>query len=93
MPVESIIVSVWLEGGVDSAASIWEVDRETVLVACWYAGLYGTVDPYIDRPPGNGRTRFDRTWIKRWRAWADEFGGLMWLGRWDEIPDPLTEDG
>lgn len=92
VPVDTVAWSVWLDGSVDATAIDYEVDRETVLVACWYAGLYGTVDPYQHRPPGNGRQRFDRTWIRRWRAWADQWGGAMWSGHWDGIPDPPTRE-
>lgn len=87
VPVETVAWGVWLEG-VDAIADGYEITRQAVLVACWYAGLYGTVDPYESKPPGNGRARFDRTWIKRWRAWADQWGGAMWAGQWDEVPDP-----
>lgn len=82
-PVESLVVEAWLTS-VDSAAEAFDVSRQTVLVACWYAGLYGTVDPFR-------RARADRTWIRRWRGWADQWGGAMWAGRWDKIPDPPTE--
>ena len=91
VPVESVAVTVWLDGGVPSACADWGLTREAVLVACWYAGLYGIIDPYAGVTGKKGATRIDLTWIKRWRPWADQWGSAMWAGDWGRVPDPPSE--
>jgi len=87
IPLDSVVGLAWVYG-VETAMSDYDLTREGVLVACWYAGIYGDVDPYIGRSPGTARVRRDGRWIKRWRAWADQWQGAMWSGKWDEVPDP-----
>lgn len=89
VPVDAIVGLVW-QYGVDDAMVTYDVPRETVLVACWYAGLYGTVDPYISRRPGNARVNADRTWIRRWRDWAEGAADPLWRGEIDDVLGPPT---
>ena len=76
LPASSVVGAAW-GGGIEEPQSRWPyLNRETVLVACWYAGRYGL--------PGEPKYR------KRFGEWAHEFDDAMWAGRFGEVPDPPT---
>lgn len=97
LPVYLIAHMVWREG-VESAMEMWDLSRPQVLVACWFAGAYGTVELWEvpedwDAPsPDAYRTDLtDRTWLDRWRAWAQASAGALWRMEYEAVTDPPLE--
>jgi uncharacterized protein (DUF433 family) len=77
-----ILPVVWSDG-VQSAMGLWQLTREQVLVACWFAGTYG-----VEGFDSKRRRVTGRFWQKRWGGWALEHHGAMWAGKFDKVPDP-----
>lgn len=90
-----IVTDFVFHHGVDEACTMWDLSRAQVLVACWYAGAYGTLtlwDIRCDddqRAPGTYRDDpVDEEWLTRWRTWAFEVSSPLWHGHADEVTDP-----
>ncbi len=84
--------NVWHES-VQFAMETYELTREEVLTACWFAGMYGTDSLHRTRRPFGWRTTLDRKWSRRWRAWAISQHSAMWHGNWDDVTDPPSKAG
>lgn len=91
-----MIAEVVYEHGVDEAIEQLSLTRYEVLVACWYAGAFGTVLLWGD----NGLGQFDRAayrsdpvsseWLTRWRAWSQASSIALWHSNPDKVTDPPT---
>ncbi len=81
--VVAVADTAWVEG-VDVAADVYDLRREDVIVACWYAGLYGL--------PGARSRRAQPEWRRRWGDWAKTADPLLWSSSYGEIPDPPMHD-
>lgn len=97
IPVYLIVDVAWNEG-IAPAMEMWNLTREQVLVACWFAGAYGTVElqehPNDDTDSHEEWARVyraepvDTVWLERWREWAHTYSGDLWHMDYDNVPDP-----
>lgn len=86
IPIETVLYVIWLDG-LEAAMHSWDLTREQVLVAAWFAGTYG-ID---DTPTPAGRNR-GGVWRKRYGQWAQSWSGQMWSGNFERVPDPPGDD-
>jgi len=91
LPLYLIVESVWY-GGVSFAMENYEITREEVLTACWFAGIYGFDSIWRTRKPYGIRLKLDRKWSRRWREWAITNHSEMWNGNWDDVLDPPSKE-
>lgn len=89
IPVASIVGRVWAGEPVAVVAEDFDLTRDDVLVACWFAGSHGL--------PSNRRAALapSRLWRVRWGRWAGEVDGVLCSPSVDQdrIPDPPTCGG
>lgn len=78
LSVEAVAGMVWIGESVDEVADEYGVTRPDVVVACWYAGKFGTSE--------------SKRWRKRWGKWADEVHDELWHSRYD-VPNPPDKNG
>lgn len=87
VPVNLVIAVVWAHG-VAEAETSYDLSRQQILGACWYAGVGNAVSLW-----GKGGLRARRgPWHKRWGQWAEEMHTHMWHGNWDDVTDPPTQE-
>lgn len=94
-----LIADVVRVDGVDAAMGLWGLPRAQVLVACWFAGVYGTLHPWdtqddIQAPlPRTYRVDLvDHAWLDLWRDWAQQNAGALWQSHYDDVQDPPRRD-
>lgn len=83
LPVYLVAETVWWHG-VDEGIACFDVTREQLLVACWYAAVL----PVLIWGRGGVLKAQPNPWPKRWRDWADASHQALWSGKYDEVEDP-----
>lgn len=99
IPVYLVAEMVWADG-VASAQETWDLTREQVLVACWFAGSYGTLhlwaEPEKEDDPWSSPDAYRPNpvcpeWLERWRPWAQAAAGALWRGDFAGVSDPPSD--
>jgi len=66
----------WAGGTASEVADQLGLDRQQVIVACWFMVRFAQTDQQRQK------------WRRRWRAWADEHEHLIRRDQWHAVPDP-----